>query len=463
MKKTIPLFIAYFYPPAGGAGLPGSQRTVKFIRYLDGMESKYVLSIKPECYPHTLKCDFNRSLPVNGEIIVRTGAKDRFQQLMDFRQRVKATFKKRNMEPCDSVAQMPDNGYFSTKQAVSLAQRLKDFIHFSYYSPDMVSPWITEAVKAGVELVHQKKINIIFATGMPWSSLVVGHLIGKKTGVPFIADFRDPWMGNPFLKSKGKYLDWKELACERSVVSSAALITVNTEPLRDEFMERYPDLPPEKIITLPNGFDPHDFENVDLSSHVPMGHAEKLTLAHAGFLYGKRDPAPLLMAMEELCRRYPELAGLIEFHQMGGISLDYDFHKRFASLIGSGFVKLMDQMPYTECLNVLARMDVLVVIQPGTKTQVPSKLYDYLCINRPILTITPPDGALGNMIRDHNLGDLFSPEDQQALVQKLADLCDRKKNNALIPGDYPNRDVFDVRHIARLLEQKMRSIVSSGV
>ena len=82
-------------------------------------------------------------------------------------------------------------------------------------------------------------------------------------------------------------------------------------------------------------------------------------------------------------------------------------------LIDKGVVKLLEQLPFNDCLTKLSEADILVIIQPGTKTQVLSKLYDYLCINRRILTITPTDGALGVMIREEKFGDLFAPEETE--------------------------------------------------
>ncbi len=461
MASPSPLFISYFYPPAGGSGLPGSQRSVKFVRYLQHVESIYVLSVQPEYYPDNIQLNFNLPLPVQGEIIERTELHDRFQQAMEIRSRLKGW---RRAGGHSSSVQ--DSGGFNSVpvgNGTSFAQRVKDFIFYAYYFPDPIAaPWLMPAVKAGLKLVRENKINVIFATGMPWTALVVGRLISKKTGIPFIADFRDPWLGNPFLKTKGKLLDWRERICERKIVEEAALVTANTEPLREEFVNRYPNVSADKIISLPNGFDSHDFDHLPASPLRNNKTPRKLILAHAGFLYGKRDPAPLLKALDLLCRHHPELADVVEFQQMGGITLEYDFAKRFGALIDKGIVKLLGQLPYNDCLARLAEADILVIIQPGTKTQIPSKLYDYLCINRPILTITSPDGALGKMITETNFGALFSPEEEHLLMRKLVDLCRMKRDDKVMSADYPGREKFDVIHIARQLENKMKQIVADS-
>jgi Glycosyl transferase 4-like domain len=466
MKKLIPLFISYFYPPAGGSGLPGSQRTVKFIRYLQNAESVHVLTLKPECYPKELQLNFNLSLPINGEIIVREESKDKFQQLMQIRSRFNSLFaNKKNVSDGNGSFDHVNSVACSVAKGKMLSlQQLKDFTHDFYYFPDQIAgPWLKPAVRAGVRLVKHNNINIIFATGMPWTALVVGRLISHKTGVPFIADFRDPWQGNPFLKSKGMLLDWRDRLCEQKVVEQAALITANTIPLRDEFIEHYPHVPAEKIISLPNGFDTKDFEHLSNLMQQKQEDSKKLILMHAGFLYGKRDPAPLFDALDQLRRNHPDLSTLVEFHQYGGITTDYDINQRYKKLIDEGIIKLFGQIPFDECLSKLVRADILIIIQPGTKTQVPSKLYDYLCINRPVLTITPLDGALGVMIREKQFGDIFAPEETEKLMKRLAQYSKLRQEGQLLDSpNYSNRDKFDVRHIACLLEEKMMQIVSSS-
>lgn len=464
MPPMIPLFISYFYPPAGGSGLPGSQRTVKFIRYLRAVEKSYVLTLEPQGYPQGMLLNFTPSLPIRNEVIVRTPVKDQFARVMQLRTVLQRRASQEAENLPDTSSEVTPEVEAEGKFTRSPLQRFKDFVYHSYYFPDQIAaPWLRPAVKAGVRLVRANNINIIFATGMPWTALVVGRMVAAKTGVPFIADFRDPWLGNPFLESKGWLLDQRERLCEQKVVEQAALVTANTVPLQEEFIRRYPQVGAEKIISLPNGYDIGDFHHLSGLQADENGESKKLVLIHAGFLYGKRDPAPLFDALELLLQKNPELADQVAFHQYGGLSVSYDVEQRYARLFDQGIVRLFGQVPFDECLKKLLQADILVIIQPGTKTQVPSKLYDYLCINRPVFTITPPDGALGVMIREEGFGDLFSPYETEALTARLRDLCLLKLENRLPrTADYPNRDKFDVRHIARTLEEQMLRIVSSA-
>jgi len=457
-RKNRLLFVAFYYPPAGGLALPGSQRVVKFVRYLE-KQSVSVLTLDPQCYPSFISSDFDKKLPIRGERIFLTRSYDVFELLLMGRGLIRRLLGKGGGRPAegggtpqaiDGSGTPPAKG---GKESKTLGQRVKDFVYDLCHYPDGASGWILPAVAAGRRIIREEGVDVVFATGMPWSSLVVAWLLHKVTGVRYVVDFRDPWIGNPFHESKGRLLDWVGRRLERSVVQSAALVSVNTGPLKEEFLARYPDQPPSKFVVLTNGFDPEDFDHLPPDPAPANGAASRrLVLAHAGFLYGKRDPAPLLEALDHIVSSGRCRADDFLFLQMGNVQLDYDFHERYRDLIERGVVKDLGQFPFSQCLKEMQQADVLLLIQPGTKTQVPSKLYDYLCINRPILTITPPDGALGKMIAEHGFGDLFDQTDVRGIARRLEEMLEQKRNSGTFSADYPKRDSFNVERIAHALD-----------
>src|SRR6185369_4695147 len=78
------LMVTFYYPPAGGVALPGSQRAVKFVRYLE-RHAVSVLTLDPQCYPGFVSHDFNRKLPIKGEKIFHTRCFDAFEVLLALR------------------------------------------------------------------------------------------------------------------------------------------------------------------------------------------------------------------------------------------------------------------------------------------------------------------------------------------------------------------------------------------
>ncbi|HJV36211.1 glycosyltransferase [Geomonas sp.] len=456
-KKDSLLMVTYFYPPAGGQGVPGSQRAVKFVRYLKN-HLVTVLTVAPEYYPPVVACDFDRKLPIRDERIYRTGCYDVFEQVLKARSCLRSIASGRRGDNASPPAVAGTAAGDGPRQGGrSLAQWAKDLIYDLCYYPDGASGWILPAFLCGYRIARAERPRAIFATGMPWSALLVAWLLHLVTGVSFVADFRDPWIGNPFHASKGRLLDALGRWLERRVVSSAALVTANTDQLRDEFLRRYPQLPAEKFVVLTNGFDPDDFSTVPARPQA-QEFSSRLVMAHAGFLYGKRDPAPLFEAVELLvregrCRRLDFL-----FLQMGKVQLDYDFHQRYAPLIEEGGLQDLGQLPFEQCLEELQRADLLLLIQPDTKTQVPSKLYDYLCLERPILTVSPPDGALGTLITSHGFGDLFDQSEVAGIADRLEELLARKREQGHLPCRYPQRERFNIERIAAQLDRHLTDV-----
>ncbi|HET8800077.1 MAG TPA: glycosyltransferase [Marinobacter sp.] len=445
------LFISYFYPPIESTGVPGSMRTLKFIRNLYN-GTFYVLTKKS-----SLTEEYNAmrhlTLPVNGERVLRTISLDIFHLALslrkNFRFLVSKILKKNNSNEVHSV--LNTSLTFNSRPARSQFQRVKDFIYDLCYFPDQAGPWILPAIIQGVRTVRKHNISVVFATGSPWSGLVSGYVISRLTGKPLIVDFRDPWMNNPFHQSKGKLLDDWSARLERRVVRHASAVSLNTHPLQSEFLQRYPDIPATKFFVMPNGFDPADFEDIEPEPRTTEGGT--LLLCHAGFLYGVRDPAVLLEAIRKANTALASLGKRITFRQIGDVNLGYDITERFSDLISDGSLILDPARPYKECLSALASADIVVNVQPGTRTQVPSKLYDYLAINKPILNITSPDGALGELVLNKQLGDLVS-FDQEAELTELLVAYGKEDYPKSFPG-YENRDEFSVSHISSALAERI--------
>ncbi|WP_166268458.1 glycosyltransferase [Marinobacter caseinilyticus] len=445
------LFIAYFYPPTESTGVPGSMRTVKFVRNLSNGECHVMTSA--HSIPERDNALNHLSIPINGEHVHRVASWDIFKLLLFVRQKLRNFFQQgsngaKNSGTSKPVFKHTQSEHGSVKSGF---QRLKDFIYNLCYFPDQAGPWIIPAVLAGRRIVRKHNMDIIFATGSPWSGLITGYLISKLTGKPFIADFRDPWMNNPFHQSKGALLDRWGASLERKVVQHASAVSLNTPPLMEEFLTRYPQLKSDKFFIMPNGFDPADFDN--LKPEPRLNDENTLLLCHAGFLYGVRDPEVLLEAIKAANQRLSGSGKRVVFRQIGDVQLNYDIHERYADLIHDRSLIIDAPRPYQECLSALAAADAVVNVQPATQSQIPSKLYDYLGINRPIINITSRDGALGQLVTDKQLGILVGFDEVAALTDILVGEADAKANRTF--SGYESRDEFNIRSISGILADKL--------
>lgn len=451
------LFVAHFFPPCDSTEVPGAMRTIKFIRNLNG--GNYHVLTTPAKIEANRSALRHISLPVNGERIHRVKPWDLFIALLSLRSFLKGLVSRKKQSafsPQNQPVVTAFKGADNANEQPGTIQRLKDFVYNLCYFPDQAGPWIIPAFFHARKLVHTQKIDAIFATGSPWSGLFVGYLTSKATGIPLIVDFRDPWMNNPFHQSKGDLLDRWSIKMERAIVQQAAAVSLNTEPLMEEFLERYPEIPCERFFVMPNGFDLSDMNG--LSDSTPNSDDEYITFCHAGFLYGVRDPAVLLDAIRKANSLIGAGGRRLRFRQIGQVELAYDINVRYADMLSDGSLILDAARPYQACLNELIRADWVVNVQPATRSQIPSKLYDYLAINKPILNITPKDGALGKIVTKYNLGMLFDFDEADELAHALVAMATDSSNAQPFDG-YPARNNFNSAAIADILAQRISSLI----
>lgn len=451
-SKLKVLFIAYFFPPVGGGGIPGAMRILKFLRHTQA--ESYVLTQKADA---SIQSDASVRCELPPERVVRAGVIDPFGKLLKLQFWLKSLLRKRRHQEPDSdgtnkTSVFADN---SAPQKKSLAVKFKDFIYNINYFPDQASVWIIPALFAGRKVITKQKIDVIFTTGSPWSSLILGYLLSKLTRKPLVVDYRDPWINNPFHHTKGAFLDRLAAKLEHRIVQHATFVSLNTEPLMEEFLYRYQSLDKSKFIVLPNGFEEQDSNNQYFYDETKS----ELVIRHAGFLYGPRDPSVLLDAINTVNQQAvtSNMPNRWVFEQIGTVNLGYDIKKKYQQMLSDGSFRILPQVSYAECQRLLKQADLLVNIQPGTKTQVPSKIYDYLAVDRPILNITPHDGALGRMVKKYQLGACFDFTERRSIEEYLnSKLALQEWCSSEI---YSSKSYFSIKNVVEELESVFNKIV----
>jgi hypothetical protein len=263
---------------------------------------------------------------------------------------------------------------------------------------------------------------------MPTAHLV-GWALKRASGLPWIADFRDPWA----VKNSAPISDWLDARLERIVISAADRVICNTPAMRRQFLARYPKVPTSRFVTITNGYDECDF--VDL---VPRVHGRYEILYPGGIDGQFRNPRPLLRAVSVAIGE-----GLINQDDLQITFLgseNYGISKEFQNDLASfGLTKLTEvvpqRIPYKQSLSRMAGADLLVVMTDHRQRseemdwpslQVPAKLYEYLRLGRPILPLVRK-GAVAELLGEVGGSTPVSPEDVEAIVTRLGE-CYRNRN-----------------------------------
>jgi glycosyltransferase involved in cell wall biosynthesis len=458
------LMVTYLFPPVGGLGVAGSQRLLKFAKYLPSHGWRpIVLTVKEQSYESYFSVDPSLVTKIPSDsVIVRTRVLRWLTRLLEFKGRLQgrgSTVAQEAQASIEASLAGTVAPAVPLRASKSLYQSLKDGITDLFEIPDEEMGWIVPGILAGLSAFRRHGYEVIFATGRPWTALVIGLLLRRLTGKPLIVDFRDPWMTNPFRLRYSPMRNRIEGWLERQVIEQAATVIANTHELRAEFIERFPNEPAEKFVTMLNGFDPDDF--ILTLTETPC-ETRAFTLTHTGFLYGKRDPKNFLEAVRLCLSR-----GLMERKKLrillvGAAELPYNLADYLKGAGLSDVVQLQGHLPYRESLHYLYRSDALLLLQPGTKTQVPSKLFDYIGVGKPILGVSPLDGATSRLLMQHRLGAVADPDHIPDIAQALARLYkawDSGSLDALV--DRASFHVFDVRHVTGTLAARLSMMTAA--
>jgi glycosyltransferase involved in cell wall biosynthesis len=253
-------------------------------------------------------------------------------------------------------------------------------------------------------------------------------------------------MTNPFRSQYSALKNRAEAWLEQYVVKKADIVIANTLELKEEFQRRFPRQSSDKFVTLLNGYDPDDFifEGVGGDDRDK----ERFTLTHTGFLYGKRDPKTFLESVKLMVER-----GLVDPRKLwvrfvGSIELPYDLPAYLSEIHLHDIVILHEHVSYRKSLEFLRHSDVLLLLQPGTTTQIPSKLFEYVGMKKPILAISPPLGATCQLVTKESLGDIADPDDTEAIARALHALYEAWEAGTLTAvRNEAGPHKFDVRQI----------------
>ncbi len=283
--------------------------------------------------------------------------------------------------------------------------------------PDRWSSWWLSAVPAGLLLIRRYRPAVIWSTFPIATSHLIGLTLHKLTGIPWVADFRDPMLqpDYPVTKWQRKVFGW----IERLAVRHCGRAVFTTHSAMSAYIARFPDLPRSKFSVIENGYDEDGFGGERTQAACTRG-GKKITLLHSGVLYAEgRNPSAFLQAIARL-----KSAGLVGADSLAVILRatgdDTCFEDMVARYAVQDIVAIAPPIPYREALNEMLAVDGLLVFQ-GTpfNTQVPAKIYEYFRARRPILGLVDPRGETARILQSAGFPDLAAMDGVDEITEKL--------------------------------------------
>ncbi len=402
------LVIAYHYPPDAAVG---ARRTERFVKNLPQLGwHPHVLTVQTMYYrrldkEHTAwidyPCGLTRTRMIHNPGCVYIAAKHAIIR------------KSKNSLEKAGLKHQPKSKSWWRRVLLSLLLITDD-----------KQGWLPFATITGLQIMRQQKFNCIYSSGPPWTTHLIALMLHTLTKTPWAADFRDPWipaLGKPPF-STSRLSDWIEEKLRQRVLNATNAIIVNTNRAELDLSTRYHGVS-HKVTTITNGFDWNEMPVMEPEEkfHRP------LVLLHTGNLYPERDPHAFLMAYESLIEDGTIKSGDIQLHFIGTNELDNQQTVEIMNrLIENGYLVRSGPSSHNECLKAMLRADGLLLLSLGSPAQIPAKLFEYLMVSKPILTIADPSGQGSMIVKETQTGivaDRSNIDDMRSSILKMMDIA----------------------------------------
>ncbi|HET8894009.1 MAG TPA: glycosyltransferase [Gaiellaceae bacterium] len=382
------LIVTFYFPPAGGGGV---QRVLKVAQLLPeyGIETHVLTPEDPQWIHRDEELEVPAGLPVHRCRYIGP----------------------RGRRPAEELYGL--DGVRRLARRASLAPR-------RLFVPDENASWALTAVPAGLRVARREGFDAVMTSSPPSSVHVIGAILSRKLGIPWIADLRDSIVAKEDRRVDRPLVRVKERthASVAALVAAKAAAIVGVTPTICAEMERLK--PRGRVVTIPNGAD---FEDFHFLSYRP---AERFRITHTGSFFGQRSPRPFLTALAQ--------SGLDVAARFVGDFRAADRDWAHALELGDK-LELYPFVSHRQSLALQRDSDALLLLLPeiGERGKdIPSgKLYEYIAARRPILAAVPPDGAAAELIREAGVGVIVDPDDVDGIRGALESLVERWRQREL--------------------------------
>lgn len=381
------LMIGYAFPPRLAIG---ALRVAKFAKYLPQF------GWEPSVITRSWEGERGLEEPV-GVRVIRTAYRDRLR----FFRRNRSSYGRGTPRQEKAVSQDWQGAHYKIASFW-----VKECLAY----PDESIGWKHYALEAANKLLEEKDIALIYSTSPPTTSHLIASEIQQETGLPWVADFRDLWTQNHYVRHSAlRRLIERRL--EKKTLATAAILVTVSAPLAEK-LGRFHS---KSVEVITNGFDEDDYCG---TSPPPTPY---FSLTYTGQIYsGKRDPSLLLAAVQELLKTGvidPRRFRIRFYGPDGGLVEKLAARFGVEEVVNCGGI-----VPYIEAVRRQRESTALLLLNcqaPEEKGVYTGKVFEYLGARRPILVIPGNEGVVDELMRETRAGIVAGTKEE--LTRVLSD------------------------------------------
>lgn len=418
------LMVAYHFPPLRGSS--GIQRTLRFVQHL----SRY-----------------------GWEPLVLTAHPRAYQDTSD-----------------DQMREVPEGIVVERAFALNTARHLSLFGRYpnSLAVPDRWATWRFGAVPAGMAMIRRYRPDAIWSTYPIATAHMIGAALAKKSGLPWIADFRDPMAQDGYPADPRTWEAYRRI--EERALREAAARVFTTPGCAEIYRQRYPDIDDDKSVVIENGYDEETFVRAEAERAVAVAGtgsgdaagSARFVLLHSGVVYpDERDPRSLFAALGRL-KAQGALSAETFCLRLRASGNDSMLEALARSCGIEDLVSLEPAIPYHRALQEMLGVDGLLIMQASNcNQQIPAKLYEYVRAKRPVLALTDPIGDTASALRAVGLVSIEKLDDEAAIAKALMAFIKRVREGreeiATSPAIAASSREGRARSLAELLDRVVQT------
>lgn len=421
------LIVAYYFPPVGGIG---SLRLAAFASHLPEFGWEPTI-IAPVGTPHA--SDDSISFAEHKVVRARSLEPAILLQRLD--------------RPSNGVKR--DGAVSDLRPAVGSGSRRfarlrAELVRLAF--PDPQIGWYPAAVGAGMRLINERAFDAVFSSAYPITAHLVAGSISRRGGLPWVAEFRDPW------SERVAGFPYRTLAerLERRITHRASRVVVPSTA----FAEHYAAVWGVEVAAIPNGHELPPVTQAEADSSTDRRGPP--TVAHVGSYYpGSQSLRTVWRALAQR-RRSGQVMPRIRW--VGDLTAEARAEAASYGLLE--FFEVTGRVSHTRALQLLYESTILIAsgqldTGPLGRGTTAAKLFEYLASGLPILYVSSPDADAAAMLAEYDGCYTVAFDDDLGAQRAL--------EAGLAGGRYP-RDVTSFSRTARTAElaNVLAEAVSAG-
>ena len=289
--------------------------------------------------------------------------------------------------------------------------------------------WSVSAFMKAASLIKKRGISVVYTSGGAYSAHLAGYWLKLrfKNRIIWLAEIHDP------LVKRETTVQGREerllSSLEKKLAKYSNLVWWFTESALESAISRNVGLKSKSLTLLPGALD---FKPRAFGSEL---NRDELHFGHFGSLTKRRSLDVFLATLSAWLRNNPKYINIIKVH-LHGEKVDQNTLRVMKDCKLDQIVLLHDRLTRTDARQRMCEMSLLLIPHGDDKEcleYIPSKFYDYLWANRPIVVFSSGNRQFERLINERG-GWFLDSSKQSEIMSFLDEVTSKWAENKLNTG-----------------------------